>query len=446
MSDNFKLLRYNTGTDKKVLIKFKDSFSAVIFNATIVAYSKSAVADLVAVHKNQYIIDPQTHIYQQDITAVQTESKQGIVSVKKSVDQYLSELPSELKDKFYSKKGNLSPDDIKKVIDKLIESVYTFETRYVDKYIKNKEYDKYLKYAKIGPSPAVVIAPYFMIKSSYSEKEINDWMELNTLCTQRFISFNANKEKHKTGIQIVIDKRILDKNAFANKIKEYYKDSIVDYAFIWVDDFNLFEATKTQQEQFKAILLSLTELGIKPVMAYGGYDSIILCNKDLPYRMYGVAQSVGYGESRPITPVGGGLPVNKYYFPPLHSRLSLSDVTSILSRKGYFSKDKTLASEDFYQHICSCKQCRDIIGKNIDNFRDYNESSDYIIRSGIKRNRPTTDASLIAAMHFMFAKVDEWNDVESKSFDVLKNDLIKGYSEYNPALSNHMEDWCSIYG
>ena len=440
MSDNFKLLRYNTGTDKKVLIKFKDSFSAVIFNATIVAYSKSAVADLVAVHKNQYIIDPQTHIYQQDITAVQTESKQGIVSVKKSVDQYLSELPSELKDKFYSKKGNLSPDDIKKVIDKLIESVYTFETRYVDKYIKNKEYDKYLKYAKIGPSPAVVIAPYFMIKSSYSEKEINDWMELNTLCTQRFISFNANKEKHKTGIQIVIDKRILDKNAFA------YKDSIVDYAFIWVDDLIVLEATKTQQEQFKAILLSLTELGIKPVMAYGGYDSIILCNKDLPYRMYGVAQSVGYGESRPITPVGGGLPVNKYYFPPLHSRLSLSDVTSILSRKGYFSKDKTLASEDFYQHICSCKQCRDIIGKNIDNFRDYNESSDYIIRSGIKRNRPTTDASLIAAMHFMFAKVDEWNDVESKSFDVLKNDLIKGYSEYYPALSNHMQDWCSIYG
>lgn len=446
MSDNLKLLRYNTGTDKKVLIKFKDSFSAVIFNATIVAYSKSAVADLVAVHKNQYIIDPQTHIYQQDITAVQTENKQGIVSVKKSVDQYLSELPHELRDKFYSKKGNLLPDDIKNAVDDLIEGVYLFETSYVEKYIKNKEYDKYLKYAKIGPSPAVVIAPYFMIKSSYSEKEISDWMELNALCTQRFISYNANKGKYKTGIQIVIDKRILDKNTFANKIKEYYKDSIADYAFIWVDDFNLFEATKPQQEQFKAVLWALTELGIKPVMAYGGYDSIILCNEDLPYRMYGVAQSVGYGESRPITPVGGGLPVNKYYFPPLHSRLSLSDVISILSSKGYFSKDKDIASEDYYQHICSCKQCRDIIRNNIDNFRKYNESSDYTMRNGIKRNRPTTDASLVAAMHFMFAKVDEWNDVESKSFDVLKNELIKGYSEYYPTLSNHMQDWCSIYG
>ena len=363
----------------------------------------------------------------------------------KSVDQYLSELPPELKDKFYSKKGNLLPDDIKNAVDKLIESVYSFETNYVDKYIKNKEYDKYLKYAKIGPSPAVVIAPYFMIKSSYSEKEINDWLELNALCAQKFISFNANKEKYKTGIQIVIAKRILDNITFANKIKEYYKNSIADYAFIWVDDFNLFEATKTQQEQFKAILIALTELGIKPIMAYGGYDSIILCNENIPYRMYGVAQSVGYGETRPVTPVGGGLPVNKYYFPPLHARLSLSEVTSILSSKGYFSKDKAVASEDFYENICSCKQCRDIIGKNIDNFRKYNESSDYTMRNGIKRNRPTTDASLIAAMHFMYAKVDEWNDVESKSFDMLKNDLLKGYSEYYPALSNHMQDWCSIY-
>lgn len=444
MSDNLKLLRYNTGTDKKVLIKFKDSFSAIIFNATIVAYSKSAVADLVAVHKNQYIIDPQTHIFQQDIKDVQTENASGNIVVKRSVDQYLSELPSELKSKFYSNNGNLSPNDIKDSVDELIKSVYSFETCYVDKYIKNKEYDKYLKYANIGPSPAVVIAPYFMLKSSYSEKEIDAWMALNALCAQKLLLLN--KEKYKTGIQIVIDKRILDNNTFANKIKECYKNSIVNYAFIWVDDFNLFKATKTQQEQFKSILIALTELGIKPVMAYGGYDSIILCNEDLPYRMYGVAQSVGYGETRPVTPVGGGLPVNKYYFPPLHARLSLSEVTSILSSKGYFSKDKAVASEDFYQHICSCKQCRAIIGKNIDNFRKYNESSDYTMRNGIRRNRPTTDASLIAAMHFMFSKVDEWNDVESKNFDMLKNDLLKGYSEYCPALSNHMQDWCSIYG
>ena len=96
MSDNMKLLRYNTGTDKQVLIQFKNDFSAVIFNATIVAYSRSAVADLVSVHKNQYIIDPQTHIYQQGISDVETQNKSGKVGIKKSVEKYLDELPTEL--------------------------------------------------------------------------------------------------------------------------------------------------------------------------------------------------------------------------------------------------------------------------------------------------------------------------------------------------------------
>src|SRR5699024_2604124 len=59
--------------DKKAFIKFKNDFDAVIFNATIVAYSGAAVADLVSVHKNQYIIDPQTHILQHSVHAIMSK-------------------------------------------------------------------------------------------------------------------------------------------------------------------------------------------------------------------------------------------------------------------------------------------------------------------------------------------------------------------------------------
>lgn len=81
-----KLLRYNTGNDKKAFVKFKNNFDAVIFNATIVAYSGSSIADLVSVHKSQYIIDPQTYIFQHSISAIQNKEKTGI---KKSVQKYL---------------------------------------------------------------------------------------------------------------------------------------------------------------------------------------------------------------------------------------------------------------------------------------------------------------------------------------------------------------------
>nr|MBQ4457049.1 hypothetical protein [Clostridia bacterium] len=443
MSDCLKLLRYNTGTDKKVLIKFKDKFSAVIFNATIVAYSKSAVADLVAVHKNQYIIDPQTHIYQQDIKNVQSVDKNGNIAVKKSVDKYLSELPLVLKTHFYQKGGNLSAKDINDAVDELVDKVYFFDSHYVDSYIKTKEYDKYLKFAKIGPSPAVVIAPYFMLKSTFSENEINEWLELNSLCAQRFIEKNA--DKYKSGIQIVMDKGVLSNSVIINKIKKCYEHISADYAFIWIDEFSLFDATPLQQKQFRLLLEALTEIGIKPVMAYGGYDAILLCNKDLPYRMYGVAQSVGYGEARAVTPVGGGLPVNKYYFYPLHLRMNLSEVTSILMRQGFFSMDPKEASDRFYNEICSCEQCKATIGQNIHMFDRFNESSDYLMRNGIRRNRPTNDASIIAAMHFLYSKTREWAAVEEKSFDVLTKELKDGYNKYLPAQVDKIASWYSTY-
>ena len=62
MADVLKLLRYNTGNDKKAFVEFKDEFDAVIFNASIVAYSGASIADIVSIHMNRYIIDPQTYI------------------------------------------------------------------------------------------------------------------------------------------------------------------------------------------------------------------------------------------------------------------------------------------------------------------------------------------------------------------------------------------------
>lgn len=444
MSDNLKLLRYNTGTDKQVFIKFKDKMSAVIFNATIVAYSSSAVADLVSVYKNQYIIDPQTHIYQQNIDAVQTENKNGERKIKKSVKKYLDELPHSLLSAYLANKGNLSPEIIESEIDNLVESVYLFETKYVDKYIKGKEYDKYLDFVKLGPCPKVVIAPYFMIKSSYSDSDINSWMSLNRLSAEKFIVKNDNI--YPVGVQLVLEKDVLERQTFLNSIKQFYSGINAEYVFIWVDDLNLFEAKKVQQENFKKMLQILTDINLKPVMAYGGYDAILLCNNNLKCRMYGVAQSVGYGEARHITPVGGGLPVNKYYFPPLHKRLNMAQVATILKTDGYFDLDKAIAANKFYSSICSCKQCKSIIKDNFDNFNKYNDSTSFKILGNITRNRPTSEATLISAIHFMYSKISEWDSVENQSFIDLTEQLIKAYTHYEPQNQDLIKQWCNIYG
>ena len=93
MDDIIKLLRYNTGNDKKAFVEFKDDFDAVIFNASIVAYSGASIADIISVHMNKYIIDPQTYILQHDTTAFL--SNKG--TIKSSVMKYLEELPVAIK-------------------------------------------------------------------------------------------------------------------------------------------------------------------------------------------------------------------------------------------------------------------------------------------------------------------------------------------------------------
>lgn len=448
---NLKLLRYNTGTDKKAFVQFKDFFDAAIFNATIVAYSGSSVADLISMHSRKYIIDPQTHIFQQDTSAYMTESKKThSLAIKKSVAQYLEQMPSELKEKILNLHQKPKPTLIGNNLDSLVDCAYRFQTEFVNTFIKKKEYDKYLAFANMGPSPRLVIAPYFMIKSDMSSSEKDMWLQYNRTCLEKTIVLNHTQKAEEIAAQLVVEKDALSEELI-DAIATTYNLSDYEYIFVWVDDFNSFEAKPAYNKLFSCLIRTLNGLGKKPVMAYGGYESIILCNEQSPVRLFGVAQSVGYGEYRPITPVGGGMPVNKYYFLPTHCRMRFDDVARILSEQGYFSKDKSekLHALDYYNNICNCGICREIIGNDINGFSAYNDSIPYIVKTKngeLSKNRPTTDAALIAAIHFLHCKVAEWNYVENEAFSVTLENLQARYDQYQSHLSGRIKTWCEIYG
>lgn len=449
MGEALKLLRYNTGNDKKAFIKFKNEFDAVVFNATIVAYSGSSVADLISVHKNQYIIDPQTHIFQHDISAIQTTNKKtNITSIKKSVEKYLDKLPCSIKSILFDENRSVIPTDISENADELIDCVYSFETEFVRDFIKDKEYDKYLDYVGIESKPRFVIAPYFMLKETYTSSEVDSWLNVNRICLEKFI--NKNASRFEVAAQFVVDKNTLMSPGFFNKVEKTYCISGYENIFLWIDNFDSFEACSELQIAFFNLLELFNKNGLKPIMAYGGYDSILLCNSQIKNRLYGVAQSVGYGEARPITPVGGGLPTNKYYFYPIHRRLKFDAAAFILNQQGYFSKSKSASeyAEDYKEKICNCKQCKEIIKKDINNFNEYNDSIAFHYKGrygDISRNRPTTDANLIAAMHFMWSKVFEWGGIEKKTLSDLVKELVNNYKIYMPTELDAIKRWCNIY-
>lgn len=452
-SDIIRMLRYNTGTDKKAFVAFKESFDAVIFNATIVAYSGSAIADLVSVHKNQYIIDPQTHIMQHDIMAIMSKDKKtGQYHIKQSVKKYLDQLPGSVMEIIEKKNRPLSTTEINSIIDDLVKSVFEFETQYVNSFIKKKEYDKYLRYVNVGPEPKVIIAPYFMLKRDMAENQIHEYIELNRKCLEKFSLYQEKRELHyPVAAQLVIDREILKNKNLCGLLKEYYDYEGYEYIFLWISDFSSFECSLEEKKKYYDLLEALNQMGKKPLMAYGGYDSILLTQVQMPVRLFGVAQSVGYGEARSITPVGGGLPVNKYYFYPLHRRMRFDEALGILMENGYFSSEKSNAehANDYYAEICNCEQCKKIIKNDIDNFRVYNESIPYTVNARygeIKRNRPTTEATLVAAFHFLFCKNNEWEQVNKIERQELIRQLLNNYKRYgSKETQKQIEEWCGIF-
>lgn len=452
MQEVIKMLRYNTGTDKKAFVDFKDRFDAVIFNATIVAYSGSAVADLVSVYKNQYIIDPQTHIMQHDIMAIMSKDKKTEQYViKKSVRKYLENLPEKVLKIIESKKRHLNYNEIVSISEELVERVYNFETEYVNGFVEKKEYDKYLQYAQITLEPRVVIAPYFMLKKDMSDEDKELYMNLNRKCLQEFIKYNDEHDRLTVAAQLVIDKEVLRDENLLQQVEKTYDHNGFEYIFLWINDFSSWDVKREEKEAFYNLIYLLNSKEKKPIMAYGGYDAILLCHRQMSARLFGVAQSVGYGEQRAITPVGGGLPVNKYYFGPTHRRIRFDEALYLLMEEGYFSDGKTNRehAEDYYKNICNCPTCKEIIQYDIDNFRIYNESTPYLVKGkygDIKRNRPTTEATLVAAYHFLYRKDIEWNSIDKNELQSLLDELIKSYEVYGTEKDlDNIKEWCEIF-
>lgn len=433
MTEIIKLLRYNTGNDKKVFLQFKDDFDAVIFNASIVAHSRNAIADLVSVHMHKYIVDPQTYILQHNISNI--ANSKGVL--KESVRKYFEQLPSFILESISSGRNEFTIDEIGNGLSELVEKVYEFQMSYINQVMEDKEYNKYLAFLNITPQPKLVVAPYFMLRSQYGREEHLQWLEINRKALMEMLRIAGTAP---VATQLVMDTEVLNSMDIDEIVKTYNIEGY-EYIFIWINDFIPSSAKAQYQKSFLELIEKLNKIGKKPIMSYGGYDSIILCHKDAPIRLYGVAQSVGYGEARQITPVGGGLPVNKYYFYPLHRRLLFREAAAILYQQGYFQKNKKVAADEYYQYICNCNQCREIIKNDINNFGKYNESIPFVTRNNIKRNRPTPDAALRADIHFMNSKVHEWTSLLEKEYNILIQEYRSAYAKYSHETKEQKMWW-----
>jgi hypothetical protein len=458
------ILRYGTNAEQKYIDKLKNCFDLLTINGNMLAHTPGAIASFIMMLISEtktvkgYFIDPITHAFQHDVSTIMSYSKkEEKLVIKKSVRNLIDYYGEPIKTIINSGNSILPSNfDTKEIKESFTQNVIEFQLSTITSQLYEKGFLEYLQYVDDKSyllnllKPYLVIPPYFFLDAS--DPQFNNWLSLN-------IDFiNIAKEKYPTEKvygQLVISQNILLNEKILNKICSKYVESKPEGILLWIDNFDEHEVTTDLLTNYCNIVKCLHLNNIRVYNLYGGFFSTILTGfrDELGYELNGVGHSLEYGESRPVVPVGGGIPTNKYYYYPLHYRLDYRKATGLLNNLGYFSIDPRKGALRYYKNICSCPICRDIIRNDINNFSIFENTEFYevVLRGSVqRRSYASQDTKEVCVLHYQYNKIKEFQEVEKRTLnDFMENfsGIIQQYSKYKdliPEPLHSMKKWLTV--
>lgn len=438
------ILRYGTVADKVHLEKSIDSFDYLSINGNTAAYVSNAIAKFVVekffTKENKgFFIDPITYAFQKNLTLLYSKSdttneKKLKKSVKKLIDIYGEPIK-----KVLDNEEVLPSDFTSNNIEYFCKRVLEFQYSIVHNHLEQNDLQKYIEYispnikSKISQfKPKFLIAPYFYLDCK--DIDFSKWLNLNTKLVE--IAMKLSKDCYScidVFAQIVINKETLCNETAINEIITKYNMLNCSGITIWVDDFNEHQASNNEIIRFTKFLKSLK---IKPIYnMYGGYYSILLTNKNVNL-LNGVSHGLEYGESRKVYPVGGGIPVSKYYYLPLHQRLDFTKSFYLLEHEKVLDiRSKDWGNCDkYYSDICQCSRCREIMQNQMINFIEFESTGFYEVHLAnnqvLRRKKASRETKINCLYHYLLCKNYEFNNVFKNDIDELLNKLVEEKSKY----------------
>lgn len=412
------LVRYGIAADQKFLLgEFLPTYDQIVLNANIVAHMPSALANFLSERaRKPYLIDPQTHAFQHDITHLQStsEASDGKITLKRSISKLLDEYGEPVKTCVGSKNRPLLPEDLKDatVRKDFCERVLRFQLEVVENEVERSDSKKYYRYVskakgvKLAPGgPSLVVAPYFYLTSATFE----DWLPVNIDCAKD-AAVHAARQSVPLGLQIVISRNLLSDAAQSKQLIARYTNADLKPSvfLIWVDSFSELDASKRELVAFIDLVNALGSVA-EVVNLYGGFFSVALSRLGIAQRLTGIVHGLEYGEDRGVVPVGGGFPVAKYYLPAIHARLPFRQaLRAVRAMRGLGNVD------EFRSRICDCGECaRVVAAKPETDFAQYGETRTITYKwrgQIVRREVPTPETREHCVRHYMWRKAAEYND------------------------------------
>ena len=442
------IYHYNINAEQRFFLGnvHRPLFDLIALNGNIVSHTPKGVAGFVATTNKPFYVDPQTHAFQhatinlkRDVREKETDAKPDY-QWKPSVLRLAKERLKSVFGKVIDYDRPLNPAMFKddksainqQVVEQVCESVLDFQRNILASSLS--EEDREFMDPVQNFCPHFLLSPYFYLSS----KDYSDWLKINVECYTKTKSLSDGVPVY---LPVVISKQFMElrRSILIEAISQLKPDGIL----LWIDD-HIEEGLGTSQVgEFVQFLRELQNHTGNVLNSHGGYLSTLLCHSDCGPLLSGVGHSVNYGESRSVIPVGGGLPMARFYFPSIHSRLKYTDALDIVRAKSWLSN-----RQNYEQHVCQCEQCTDLLNEhpNIDRaFYVYGKSRPITFerrsRSGgrqlVRLDYPTAEAKLAAARHYLFRKNAEFTTINSASFVELVNRLKSTYDEIATDCDDH---------
>jgi hypothetical protein len=205
---------------------------------------------------------------------------------------------------------------------------------------------------------------------------------------------------------------------------------------VWFSRFDEHDASLKELQALRAWVERLSK-SMHVFNMHGGFFSMILSKVGMSC----IAHGVGYGEQKDVVPViGQSTPTIQYYVRSLHAKFSVAQITRCFSAIGVKSPD------DFFNKICDCVICKEIIGQNLtkgfDQFGEIHRST-----PAAKRLSQTPAAAKRCRFHFLLNRVKERDYVKKMNLADLSRDLGVTYNEWSRTVLGsavaHLQTWAA---
>ena len=422
----------------------REAYEGVIINGNMAAYAAQGIASflLTKTLRQRYIIDPQTHAFQHDPAFVRDGN-----DVRKSI-ALLAEALGEPIENNVGKRPILPRmlgDD--GLFRGLVGRCLDFEKASICEHMRESDVAKYVEFEGSGGveiPPYALIAPYFYMK----ETTVEQWLPVNVKAAVIALKLEG---KLPIFASLVVSQGVILDSKLRDRIVDAFDEVNVKGFVLWIDELDESEAGGAELHGLLDLASRLrhNRAGLREVIdLHGGYFST-LATGDMWGRsaFSAVCHGPEFGEHRSVVPVGGGIPIARYYIPALHQRIRYREAAAIFLEKGYLE-----SSELFHREVCGCAECRETIAGNPgENFALFGDSNTKLVRRGngvASMEFPTARTKMRCLQHYLQRKAIECQFAVSGSKEQAVKDFMMAKGSYEEVIGlegvAHLDLWREV--